>query len=141
MGATTRTSMENWSACGREGNWFCGMLNWKNVQDENFRRLLLWNRLDCESCHGLSAVRGVTDSLARVLIRATALLGVMKSLRNNPISSLQTPQQSPCTLRLNDSDSAFKAGKPVTDSEVREGPCSALLSASKPLSGQNMLQL
>lgn len=131
--------MENRCACGHQE--LCGMLNWKNVQDENFRRLLLKNRLHCESYHGLSGclhgrqpLKGLPPTHWHVFsLEQPALLGVTKPLTNNPISSLQTPQQSPHTLYLNDSDSVFKAGKPVTDSGVKGRPCSAHLADSKPL--------
>lgn len=54
------------------------------------------------------------------LEQTTVLALMMMSPERNPIISLQTPQQWPHTLYLSDSDSVFYAGKPPTDSEVKE---------------------
>lgn len=127
-GATTLTCMENRCACGHQE-----LVLWKNelekMQDENFRRRLLYCSLHCESYRGLSSClhvrqpfKGLQTHRHVFSLEQLTSLGAMKSLRRNPISPLWTPQQCPHTLCLNDSDSAFKAGKPLTDSEVKERP-------------------
>lgn len=54
------------------------------------------------------------------LEQRTVLALMMMSPEKNPIISLQTPQQRPHMLYLCDSDFVFYAGKPPTDSEVKE---------------------
>lgn len=83
-------------------NCFYGRMNWKKVQDENFRRRLSYSSLHCESCGGLSSClhvrqpfKGLHTHRHVFSLEQLTSLGAMKSLERNPISALDTTAVPP----------------------------------------------